>query len=323
MEALTKELGDLEQTVRPERILVTLPSGTQIDGIVQTDVLALVGRMVSETKYGGLVEVSGSDIAAMVRNFQQSAQVIKPWGSAEIAYLIKAFVEIDPRFEPIHQAFEEYDSARRALLPMVPELCVEPLLVAVNPESAPLVSAVVDGYQCLVTAIRSHHTALHESFAEDARALLELVLLIDTVFLDNGHSLAALLTPLHPLLLWHYVEYSSVLTDQRDILEPRDRELVLGELERQGVPLFLPSLGVPQLVSEKANRSLPYTGKFGGLPHFSRAASVSDRNDGLGPIRKLLELFIEMHPSSAEGLRLALLEPPDAGRILVAVLRSG
>ena len=150
--------------------------------------------------------------------------------------------------------------------------------------------------------MRARHTALHESFAEDTRALIERVLLIDTVFLNNGSSLVALLTPLHPLLLWHYMEYTRVVTDQRDALEARDRELVFSELNRNGVPLFLPSLGVPRLVSQNAALSLPYAGKFGGLPQFSEEANANDPKDGLGPIRRLLEAFIDMHPSSAEGL---------------------
>ena len=317
VDELTSELENLEQTVRPEPIRVTLPSGAQIDGEVQTDMMALVGRMVDEAKCGGLVRVSGDDIATMVRNFQQSGEITESWDLAKIANLIEAFVETDPQFDSIREAFEHYDTARRALLPMVRELCVEPLIVAVSP-SAPLVAEVVKTYQRLVTVLRAHHTALHESFAEDTRALIERVLLIDTVFLNNGSSLVALLTPLHPLLLWHYMEYTRVVTSQRDALEARDRELVFSELNRNGVPLFLPSLGVPRLVSQKAALSLPYAGKFGGLPQFSEEANASDPKDGLEPIRRLMEAFIDMHPSSAEGLRLAVLEPPDAAQFLLA-----
>ena len=318
MGELTSELEKLEQAVRPEPIRVTLPSGAQIDSEVQNDVLALIGRMVDEVKYGGLARASGGDLGTMVRNFQQSAEVIEPWESTKIADLINAFAETDSQFEPIREAFEDYDAARCALLPMVRELCVEPLFVAVNPESAALVSEVAQTYQHLVTTIRRHHTALRESFAEDARVLLELVLLIDTVFLDNGSSLVALLTPLHPLLLWHYAEYARVLTHQRDVLEPDDRALLLSELERNGVPLFLPSLGVPRLISEDAPLSLPFAGRFGGLPQFIREASAGTQSDGLRPIRKLLEAFVDMHPASAEGLRLAVLDPPDAAQFLIA-----
>ena len=318
MDELTSELDDIEESVRPESIRVTLPSGSQIDGEVQTDVVSLVGRMVDEAKCGGLVRVLGADVATMIRNFQQSGEIIESWDLSKIANLISALAEADPRFDSIREAFERYDAARRALLPMVRELCVEPLLVAVSPSSAPLAADVVETYQDLVAVLRAHHTALHDSFAEDTRALVERVLLIDTVFLSSGSSLVALLTPLHPLLLWHFVEYTRVVTNQRDAFEARDRELVFSELNRNGVPLFLPSLGVPRLVSQKAALSLPYAGKVGNLPQFSEEANISDPKDGLEPIRRLLEVFIDMHPSSAEGLRLAVLEPPDAAQFLLA-----
>ena len=114
MNELTSELNKLEQTVRPEPIRVTLPSGTEIDGKVQTDVLALVGRMVDEAKYGGMVRVRGADIATMVRNFQQSAEDrAKSCGLGGASLLlIDAFAEIDPQFDPIREAFKQFDDAR-------------------------------------------------------------------------------------------------------------------------------------------------------------------------------------------------------------------
>ena len=89
------------------------------------------------------------DIATMVRNFQQSGETTESWDLAKISYLIDAFAEIDDQFDSIRESFELYDTARRALLPMVRELCVEPLLVAVSPSSAPLVAEVVETYQQL------------------------------------------------------------------------------------------------------------------------------------------------------------------------------
>src|SRR5206468_867624 len=135
----------------------------------------------------------------------------------------------------------------------------------------------------------------------------------DTVFLDNGDSLLALLTPLHPLLLWHYFEFGRVIAEQKELLEPRDRDLVRSDFQSGGVPLFFASLGVTRLVSDNAPPSLPFSGKFGGLPLFSEQAGGRDPSDGLLPIKRLVEAFVALHPAAAEGFRLTLLEPPDAG----------
>ena len=134
---LTSELDRLGQAVRPEPIRVTLPSGAEIDREVQTDVLALVGRMVDEATYGGLVEVRGADIATMIRNFnsrRKSSSLGKRRTSLNSSRLSSRRTLSSV---PIREAFEQFDAARCELLPMVRQLCVEPLLVAVNPRSGP------------------------------------------------------------------------------------------------------------------------------------------------------------------------------------------
>lgn len=324
MASLRNELKDLDEndklsdTVRPLSVKVSLPSGTSIDEEIKTDVLNLVGRVIDNTKYGALVSVQGDDIVTMVRNFQQSTEVVRSWGTAEIIKLLDAFAAASVQFTPLRDAFAAFDSARVALLPHWREICIAPLPVASAPATNSLVNAVVDTYQALLKVISENHNELHQIFSDDARTLVEQVMLIDTVFLqgDNDASLIALMTPLHPLLLWHFVEYARVIGEQRDVLDERDRALVRSEFSSGGVPLFLASLGVPRLISESAPPSLPFSGKFGGLPHFSESANARDPNDGMRPIRRLVEAFIAMHPAAADGLRIALLEPTDAGAFL-------
>lgn len=322
MTALRKELQDLDEneklgdTVRPLSVKVALPSGTEIDEEIKTDVLNLVGRVIDENKYGGLITAHGDDIVEMVRNFQQSSEVVTAWGAFEIRKLLDAFASDSAEFAPIRNLFNDFDAARKALLPHVRELCIAPLPVTAAPATGALVRPVVDTYQALIAQMVQAYGALHQRYGDDSRALAELIMLIDTVFLQSDDALIALMTPLHPLLLWHYVEYARVITEQRDILDERDRDLVRSEFEAGGVPLFLASLGVPRLVGETAPLSLPFSGKFGGLPHFSERATARDPKDGVRPIRRLAEAFIAMHPAAAEGLRVALLDPPDAGAFL-------
>jgi hypothetical protein len=314
--ALQNELDSIEDTVRPRAVKLTLPSGVQIDEEVKTDVLTLVDRMVGEGRYGGLVRTAGDDIILMVRNFQQSAEVIKEWEGQRIRRFLEAFAESSTEYEPIQAAFNAYDEARSALLPHLRELLVAPLLVAAAPDTQNLIAPVVASYQELLSVTAGAYGTLSQNFGQGARAFVELLTVLDTVFLDNGESLVGMLMPIHPLLLWHYLEYAQVIGEQRDVLDERDRGLVRSEFESGGVPLFLSSIGVPRSVSETAPLSLPYSGKFGGLPHFSERAAARDPRDGVRPIRRLIEAFIVMHPAAAEGLRLALLEPLDAGAFL-------
>jgi hypothetical protein len=314
---LRTQLADLDSsTVRPEPVSVTLPSGFQVDDVISTDVVNLVNRLVGEGRYGGLIKSVGDDIVAMIRNFQQSAEVVRHWDRDRIDEFLTAFAEQSEAGVPIRDAFDAFDAARNALLPHVGELCVAPLLVTTAPATRNLVPPVIETYRALVTAAEQAYGTLHEAFSDDARTLIELLMLVDTVFMDNGGSIVALLTPLHPLLLWHYNEYTRVIEDQKSLLEPRDRALVRSEFSAGGIPLFFASLGVPRLVSEHGPTSLPFSGKAGGLPHFSEQADARDPTDGLRPIRRLAEAYVALQPAASEGLRLALLEPPDAGAYL-------
>ncbi|MDA8359274.1 MAG: ATP-binding protein [Actinomycetota bacterium] len=314
---LRAQLDDIDSsTVRPEPVSVNLPSGAQVDEVVSTDVVNLVNRLLGEGRYGGLIKSRGDNIASMIRNFQQTVEVLRNWDRDRVDEFLTAFAEHSEAGVQVRDAFDAFDAARNDLLPHVGELCVAPLLVTTAAATRSLVPPIIDAYRSLLTATEQAYGALHEAFGDDARNLVELLMLTDTVFLDNGETVVALLTPLHPLLLWHYYEYTRVIESQKDLLEPRDHDLVRSEFASGGIPFFFASIGVPRLVSEHAPSSLPFTGRAGGLPHFSEQADARDPTDGLRPIRRLAEAYVALEPAAAEGLRLALLEPPDAGTYL-------
>ncbi len=317
---LRGQLDDIDDsTVRPEPVSVTLPSGFQVDEVVSTDVINMVNRLVGDGLYGGYIKSIGHDIGAMVRGFQQSAEVAQHFERARIDEFLDAFAGVLPVAEEIRDAFAAYDAARSALLEHLGELCVAPLLVATAPATREKVTPVIETYRTVVTKVAAAYSELHQEFGDDARWLVELLMLLDTVFLDNGSSIVALLTPMHPLLLWHYAEYARVIQGQKALLDDRDRNLVRSEFRSGGVPFFFSSLGIPRTISEKAPTSLPFSGRFGGLPHFSAHADARDPRDGVRPIKRLVESFVALHPASAEGFRLALLEPLDAGVFLSMV----
>lgn len=313
------EMND-DATVRPRPVKVELPSGAELAEEIQTDVLNLMRHVISEQKLGGLVESIGADTVSMVRNFQQSPKSTTPWDVEEINELLAAFAGDDAKFLPIREAFDSFISARAQVLPYLGELTVAPLLVATAPASRSIIEPVVATYQELISKTEALYGALHQRYGDDARALVELLLLIDTVYLQSDDAFVAIMTPLNPLLLWHYVEYTKAIESQRGMLAEKDQNLVRSEFERaNGVPLFLASLGVPRRVADAVPSSLPFSGKLGNLPHFSLRSSSRDHKDGIGAIGKLIEAFIALYPASSEGLRIALLDPPDSSVYLSLV----
>ena len=321
-QSLREQLDEISEdpTVRPRPVTVELPSGAELGEEIQTDVLNLMRHVISEDRLGGLVEPLGADTIGMVRNFQQSPKVTTAWEVSQIRELLEAFAVDDATFLPLVQAFDAFVTARAELLPYLGELTVAPLLVATAPNSRTLIDPVVNTYQSLVSKTEESYGALHQRYGDDARALIEYLLLIDTVYLQSDEAFVAILTPLNPLLLWHYAEYTRAIGSQRETLGQKDQDLVRSEFERaNGVPLFLASLGIPRRVADSVPSSLPFSGKLGNLPYFSLRSSSRDHKDGVGPIRKLIEAFVALYPASREGLRISLLDPPDASVFLSLV----
>jgi hypothetical protein len=319
LDSLGAQVLEIENdaTVRPRPVTVDLPSGVQLSQEIQTDVLNLMQHTISNIKLGGLVESLGEDAAAMIRNFQQSPKVAATWKVSEIEELIDAFGEDNDDFKIIGKRFAAFLEARTALLPHLAALSIAPLLVATAPATRGLIKPVVDAYQLLIKTTESQYGELHHVYGDDAKTLVERILLIDTVYLRSQDSFVALLTPLNPLLLWHYSEYASAIDSQRTRLSELDKQLVRSEFERaNGVPLFVASLAVPRLVSSTAPSNLPFTGKIGNLPHFGARSIARDPMGGVGSIRRLIETFVALHPAAREGFRLALLDPPDTGVLL-------
>jgi hypothetical protein len=306
-EQLEEEVNESE--VRPRPVGVMLPSGKRIGTEVQTVVVNFINRIVGEGRYGGLIRGDG-EISAIVQNFQQQADVIQPWLRDDIMEFLDAFAESQPDLDGLRQAFIRFDQARSLLLPHIDVLSTEPLLFAVAPDTRELLEPVIASYKELLVAVQRSYSELHQAYSEDARALVESLMLIDTVFAATRGSVVALFTPLHPLLLWHYFEYATVIRDQHNVLSIKDRALVRSELEQNDVPFFLASIGVPRSIGENAPLALSYAGRLGRLPYFSERATTPDPKDGIRPIKSLIEAFIALHPSAAEGLRLALLDPP-------------
>jgi len=61
---------------------------------------------------------------------------------------------------------------------------------------------------------------------------------------------------------------------------------------------------------------LTYVGKIGPLPYFTEDIESSVTDDGIKSIKALIETYIMLEPHSRPGFRLALVNPPDAGRYL-------
>ena len=133
-------------------------------------------------------------------------------------------------------------------------------------------------------------------------------------FQDKGAGrLFGLLSPVHPLYVWHYAKFADVVQAQRDRLGERDTKLVTDSA--RDLPNFLTSLYIPA-VALGQGQSLAYAGRVNQLPYYCDIVDGGAGDDGAEAIGELIQGFLALEPHARHGLRIALVDPPDAGPYL-------
>ena len=177
--------------------------------------------------------------------------------------------------------------------------------------------AAVHAYDRLIHSLRDQYDEFFEAVGADVDVLVGLLLVADIVVIKGKERIFALLSPVHPLYLWHYASYAEVVEAQRNRLDDRDKKLVEDAARR--LPNFLTSLYVPATALEQG-QTLTCAGQLSQLPYYSNYVQGSASDHGVEAISELLAGYLALEPHARRGLRVALVDPPDAGLYLRAMI---
>ena len=172
-------------------------------------------------------------------------------------------------------------------------------------------------YDQLTREVHKHYEEIFEIIGPDIDELVGRLLLMDVIVIEGAERLYAILSPVHPLYLWHYVTYADVVEAQRYRLDDRDKKLVEDAAHR--LPNFLTSLYIPAVALGQA-KSLTCAGRLGEVPYYSDFVGGTTGDDGVTAISGLLAGYVAMEPHARHGFRVALVDPPEAGAFLRAMV---
>ena len=323
---LREVLMNLQQTLetveassaRTEKFRTQLgDSSAETSSTVRLDVVNLVTKLLDDGVYGGLVEIELDDIDDLLRRFNVQEHVVNRWERDRIHEVLEHIAEATEGGRVIAEQFDAYDTARTAILPYLRVLTAEPLVVAADPEAREKLLAAVRAYERLTRGLREHYEKIFEVVGADVDELVGLLLLTDIVVIKGRERVLAVLSPVHPLYLWHYASYADVVESQRDSFEERDKSLVTTAARR--LPNFLTSLYVPATALGQG-KSLTCAGRVSQLPYYSDLVEGSTSDDGVEAVTELLAGYVAVEPHARRGLRVALVDPPDAGPYLRALI---
>ncbi len=311
---LQTQLNSLDEgKLRPETIRTKLPDGTtEAVATARLDLLNLLGKVLGEDTYGGLIEVDAPDLESALRRFDVEQHLLARWEGERIGEFL-AHLADDLAGAELGERFAAYVAARAEVLPWLRTLAVEPLAVAAHAPTRELLLTFIAAYEALNATLREKFETLYQRFGQDANEVLGHLLLLETVVLQIADRTYAIAAPTHPLYLWHYARYAEIVDSQREQLDERDRALVAQAAER--LPFFLTSMFIPSTAAS-SETILMYLSRLGPLPYFGRETEGGVSDDGLASVRALVEAQLALEQHSQRGYRLALVDPPDAGAYL-------
>ena len=311
---LQEVLNNLDEgKLRPETIRTRLPDGsTEAVATARLDLLNLLGKVLGEDTYGGLIDVDAPDLESALRRFDVEQHLVTRWQGDRISDFL-AHLSGDDAGAELGERFAAYVAARTSVLPWIRTLAVEPLAVAAHPPTRAILLSYIAAYGAMNATLRESFEALYQRFGQDANEILGHLLLLETVVLRIDEKIYAIAAPTHPLFLWHYARYAEIVDAQRDRLDDRDKELIAQSAER--LPFFLTSILVPS-VAVGTESILMYLSRLGPLPYFGRESEGGASDDGLASVRALVEAQLALESHSQRGYRLGLIDPPDAGAYL-------
>jgi hypothetical protein len=303
---------------------------------VDRDFLTWIRAFCSADLWGGYYGTQSTSFEEALADYRQCEPVLFRPGSPTIAhdgevYDLRSI--LSPMQEELRRTgasvedfcglWDRIVAARSVVLGSLDILIQQPMLaIAGKSELRDAVVELLQAWERFYGKLADHHEAMHNIDHAWTRTLFEAVAVLDVVQIEtpleaDTSSWKAVLLPTHPLHLWRYERMAALARGLK--LEGTDREAVLAELER---PEHY--LGVLYLTSfpegRGGSRALPVARDYRGLAVFENFKNAYSGLEGVEALQRCIRQFALIYINHTQPLRLALLNPPDASRLLVRLL---
>ncbi|HZO71041.1 MAG TPA: DNA translocase FtsK [Ktedonobacteraceae bacterium] len=204
----------------------------------------------------------------------------------------------------------------------------DPIVATINNRIFTLADDYVKTYDQLANRLQRIYSRAAERLHDTIELATAQFLALDVVIIDRPKKEAALLTTLHPLHLWKWVELARRLkkntetfnmTEQTTIIESAKNIPTILNTLLLHTKMFQPArhLDETHLVFAGEIRNFAMDGTV-GIPYYEPIARQSATPDGLDKLEALIRNFLALYPPARLGLTIALIDPPT----LLPILKS-
>lgn len=300
--------------------------------------VAWVRHFCKTESWGGLVDSQIPDLRRALEDFDRpDTQVIDPENlltmqgeKLGMTRLLRGWEDVltsqDKRTDDFVALWSRMKELRSKLLGSLEELTHFPLeWFAGRPDTRALAESYLQVSGQLFGVVAKNYGAMAQSEPSWAKTTLEGLLALDVVQArvrqQNGKiAYKAVLLPTHPLHLWRYWRLSNLLRGLGKELIEADRKAVIQEA---GDPIQLLSViyASPLPGKRGAGQILPVANDLHGLATFENLHNAYNGSDGQSTLVYAVERFAAAHPHHTNPLRLVLVNPPQAGSLVLDLIK--
>ncbi len=333
--------GWTEFEVNGDRVVATAETsrGTvAIDYQVDPRALDWAQAFCSIDAFGGLLETDVLDLSQALERYGEREPIfVDPdgiWKYDGETYSLERMLEgwdgqvASPSGRGMAVVWREFRQARADLSPFVGPLLVHPReYLDTHPEVRSLCGAYLTLATELYSAAQQRYSEVSDHSAAWAQATMDALLSLDLLQVRIRHetgviSSKAVMLPLHPLHLWRYQRIGELMRDFAvgQPLADEDREALLAELQRPEQFLSVVRTGlVPE--NRGLDQPLPVANHLHGLATFENLHNAISSADGVDTFVQALEHYVLLHPNHPHPLRVALVNPPEATRLVDRIVK--
>ena len=226
--------------------------------------------------------------------------------------------------EQISEYLEKFLKARDVVVPYRKRLQDAPMLqiLAKHKEFEEYICA----YERLLVVINEDFPKIWGVAASNAKAIINVIMSLDYVFVVGDSKFHAMSTPLHPLYLWKYVELAKEILSSKGVssiedgcLSEDDKAFIIRKAE--DIPDPLTVMLLPVTVTEQVATFLPLAGRIGLLPVYSNVPQVNQSESGIDTLKQAIVRYICLYPHAGMMLRLCFIDPPSI-EVIVSMLKA-
>lgn len=306
---------------------------------IQTDegFLDWLHKYCTEDIWGGVIHTKEPSLELAIKNHNNT--LCEPH-----FFSIDSIFVLNGRKISLNEAFERFDNDLLSSEPITPDwvrftelrkeiikdldFIVEfPLLwVSAKPNLSTKIDEYIQISGKIYSFVHNNYQAMQEISSDYANIILGGLLTLDFFLVhthsDSMESHKAIMLPTHPLHLWRFLRLSSILRGFGDDIKPQDRKAILDNVMKPEYFLSVICLEVlPDSNSlQKTHLTLPIANEIHGLATFENLSNALSGSDGIIEFKNTVDRFVILGQHHTYPLRVAVVNPPDPGKIMMEMV---